>query len=101
GLRLLPRRHVHLGVPPLGEVPEPLLAAAADDGDLTASGEHLQHEPHLAAAPPAAVFTRASVRLDLAREQGAPLLELTEHVAAKGRFLLQVPDQAPVERAVG
>ena len=51
---------LRLGIPALGEVPHPLLAAPADDRDLAARVQHLQHQAHLARAPPAVRLALAS-----------------------------------------
>src|SRR6476646_992150 len=81
-LRLVPRHLVALGVPGIGEVPEPRLAAASADGHLAARVQHAEHQAHLALAPPAVrVAARGLVILDLAREERPALLELAKHVA--------------------
>src|SRR5207248_6816938 len=97
-------RHGHglgLWVPPLGEVPEPLLALPADDRDLAARREAFEHEAHLPRAPPAMALAAVAGRvLDLAREEGPALAELLQHVAAEGGVLLEPGDDPQVERAV-
>src|SRR5207253_2705714 len=61
--RLCERQGLGLGVPALGEIPDALLALSADDRDLAASGEELQHQAHLALAPPAVVLTPVAGRI--------------------------------------
>src|SRR5262249_40385061 len=88
-------------IPPIREIPDPLLALTADDRDLAAHVEDTQQQTHLALAPPAVrLAARRLVILDLAREQRPPRLELAQHVAAVGRVLLQKGDQPAVERPV-
>ena len=90
-----------LGVPPLGEVPDALLALPADDRDLAARREALEHEAHLPRAPPAMALAAVAGRvLDLAREEGAALAELLQDVAPEGGVLLEPGDDPQVERAV-
>src|SRR4051794_29985530 len=40
------RHALGLGIPALGEIPQPLAAATADDGDLTPVMERVQELPH-------------------------------------------------------
>jgi hypothetical protein len=99
--RLPPGDPLGLRVEALGEIPDTLLAAAADDGHLAARVQHLQHQAHLALAPPAVRLAPVrAVILDLAREQRAAPLQLAQNVAAIRGVVAQVRDQAPVERAV-
>src|SRR5581483_5467768 len=98
-LRLAPRDALRLGVPALGEIPDALRPAAADDGDLAARRHALQHQPHLARTPPAVRLPRVpGVVLDLTREQRPAPFERAQDVAAVGGVLLQVGDDAAVER---
>src|SRR6267154_2440869 len=64
-------------IPALREVPETLLAAPADDRDLPANLQELEHDPHVARAPPRVLLPplRRPV-LELAPEQGATPVEL-------------------------
>src|SRR5207342_1611025 len=78
---LAKRDSLGLRIPPLGEVPQPLPAAAADDRDLAPVVEGVQHLADTAAAVPAVVARRRprSV-LELAGEERAARLELGEDV---------------------
>ncbi len=77
-------------------IPEPLTVATPDDRDEAPVREYLEHQPHLAAAPPLVVLTlHAHVILDLAGQERAALLELTQHVAAEGGVRLQELAAAP------
>ena len=83
-LGLAPGQLLGLREDALGEVPEALLADAAGDRDLAARGHDLEHQPHLAGAPPAVTLARRhQVVLEVAREQRAVALELAQHVAAE------------------
>ena len=96
--RLGERQRLGLGVPALGEIPDALLAAPPDDGDLAARAEAVEHQAHLPLAPPAVAFAPVGRRvLDLARQQRAALAELLQDVAAVGRVLLEPGDDPPVE----
>ncbi len=99
-LGLLPRQLLRLRVPALGEVPDALVAAPADDGDLAAHVQHLEHQPDLARAPPAmSPGFLLGVRLDLAAEQRAARLELAQDIAPEGRVFLEVRDEVVVSGA--
>ena len=52
--RLLERRHLDLGIDPLGEVPQPLAPGAAGDRDLAAQQQQLEHLRHVLGVRPAA-----------------------------------------------
>src|SRR3954453_20707519 len=83
-LGLAPAQRLRLGVDALTEIPEPLRADAACDGDLAARGQDLQHQPHLAVAPPAVLLAaRHQVVFAVAREQRSVALELAQHMAAE------------------
>src|SRR5882724_9382276 len=57
-------------IPALREVPETLLAATADDRDLPANLQELEHDPHVARAPPRMLLAlRRRPILELASEQ--------------------------------
>src|ERR671931_502053 len=58
-LRLLERRRLDLGEPTLGEIPQAMTAAPADDGDLPAPFEQLEHHADIAAAVPPVRLPRA------------------------------------------
>src|SRR5947209_18949707 len=76
-LRLRPGDRLRLRIPAVGEVPDALLAATTDDGDLTARVQHAEHEPHLPCAPPPVrLALRRCVVFDLARQERSALLEL-------------------------
>ena len=76
-LRLAERHGLRLGIPALGEIPEPLAVAPADDGDDAACFEDHQHERDLAVAPPGVRVTGSRrVLRDLARQQRPGALEL-------------------------
>src|SRR5204863_1043567 len=87
-LRLAQRHRLGLRPAALGEIPQPLAAVPAGDGDVPAAAQQLEHLRHLTAPPPAmlAAASRRAV-LELARREGAAFLELPEDVAAKGRVL--------------
>ena len=100
--RLVQRERLHVGVPALGEIPDALLAAAADDGDLpdaarTSSISPICREPHQSWRSAAAA---ALVRLDLAGEERPALAQLLEDVAAEGRVRPEERATARVERPV-
>src|SRR5205823_13850188 len=94
----LPRDLLRLRVPALGEVPQALALPAPDHGDEPLPREDLEHQSHLARAPPLVpVLADATrVRLDLPREQRAAALELAEDVALEARVLAQ--ERLPVGR---
>src|SRR5690242_21160624 len=76
-LCLRPRDHLALRKPAVGEIPDALLAAPADDGDLAARAHHLEHQPHLPCAPPAVSLAAGRlVILDLTGEERPAALEL-------------------------
>ena len=52
-LRLAQRHRLDLGIPALGEVPQPLTVPPADDRDETAAVEDVEHHGHVAIAVPA------------------------------------------------
>src|SRR5581483_12238202 len=54
--RLLQGELLRLGEPALGKIPDALLAAATDDRHLAAGAHALEHQAHLARAPPAVVL---------------------------------------------
>ena len=86
-----PGKPFRLGIPALGEIPDALLAAAADDGDLAARVQDAEHQTHLARAPPAVrLALRRPVVLDLAREERPAPVELAQDVAPERGVLLQV-----------
>src|SRR5207344_3415391 len=89
------------GIPALGEIPDALLALASHNGHFAARGEELEHEAHLALAPPAVVFpfVAGGVR-DLAREEWPALAQLLEDMATVSRARLDPLDDAPVERPI-
>src|SRR5579871_1148763 len=65
-LCLAPRDALRLRVPPVREIPEPLLAAPSDDGDVAACVQEAEHQAHLPRAPPAVLLARVlDVVLDL------------------------------------
>ena len=100
-LRLRPGELLRLGVPALREVPDALATSATDDGDVAARVQHLQHQTRLAATPPAVIFPfHARVVGDLARQERPAGIELSEHVPAERRVLLQVGGQATLPGAV-
>ena len=83
--RLRERQRLGLGIPALGEIPDALLALPADDRHLAARGEELEHQAHLALAPPAVVLASVAGRVgDLAREERPALAQLLQDVAAVG-----------------
>src|SRR6478672_2594491 len=83
-LSLAQRHRVCLGVPAIGQVPEPLSVPSTHYREGPAPVQHLQHHPDLTAAEPAVVAsTPAGPVLELAAEQRTALLELAQHVAAK------------------
>src|SRR5207244_13596288 len=80
-----------------GEVPEPLAAAPPDDGDLAVHVEGLQHQPDVPVpVPPVLEPVVARSVLELAREERPAPLELSEHVAAKRRVLVQELAPPPI-----
>src|SRR5439155_19826668 len=96
-LGLAQRDCLCLGVPALGEIPEPLFPAPADDRDHPASVQELEHQRHLAASPPVARFTGDhQVGFELAREQRPAALQLAQQVTAKPDVLLQELVAAPL-----
>src|SRR3954451_12661051 len=98
--RLAPAHRLGVGVPALGEVPHALPAAPPDDGDLSARVQHAEHQSHLTLTPPAVRLAAAgAVVVDLAREERPALLQLAQDVAPERRVLLQVVDEAAVERS--
>src|SRR6185503_6896959 len=83
-LCLGPADPLRLGIPALREIPDALLAAAADDGDLAPCVQDPEHQPHLPLAPPAMrLAPRRRMILDLARQQRAAAFELAQHVASE------------------
>src|SRR5579859_555795 len=99
--RLRQRQRLGLGIPAVGEIPDALLAPPADDGDLAARREALEHQAHLPLAPPGVLLALVARRvLDLAREKGPALAQLFEDVAAEGGVLPQPLDDPQVERPV-
>ena len=73
-------------IPAFGQVPESLLALAADDGDDAAALEHLEHQADLAAPPPVVrVPGHHQVGLDLARGQWPTRFELAQQVPLEAR----------------
>src|SRR5205809_95036 len=78
------RHRFGLRIPAAGEVPEPLAVSAPHDRERPALVKYLQHHPYLAASePPVVACPPAGAVLELATEQRPPVLELTQHVAAK------------------
>ena len=71
---------------PLGEVPDALVALAADDRDLAAEPEDVEHPPErLAVVPAARAPLHDGAVLEVAREQRATPPELAQHVAPERR----------------
>src|SRR5829696_2154904 len=98
-LGLAQRDPFRLRIPALAEIPQPLPVAPPDDRDLAATAQQLEHQPHLASSPPDVVLPlHALVVLDLAREQRAAPLELTQDVAPEGGVLLEELVAAPLPR---
>src|SRR5262245_5434471 len=97
-LGLARRYDLRLRVPALGEVPEPLPAAASHHGDLAVQIEDHEHAPDVPVAEPAVVagIARGAI-LELPGEQRPALFERAHHVAAEGGVLLQklVPPAIP------
>jgi len=95
-----PRRRLRRREDALAEVPEPLLAGPPRDGDLAARLQDLEHQAHLARAPPAMRLSGChELVLELPREQRSVPLELAQQVTAEAGVLLQeVPDPAVPRR---
>jgi hypothetical protein len=66
-ISLAQRQRLGLRVPALGEVPEPLAAAAPDNRDLPVDVQRLEHQPDVALAVPAVVDSRVRPVLELPR----------------------------------
>jgi hypothetical protein len=89
-LRLAPGHRLARREDALAEVPNPLLADAARDRYLAACLQHVEHEPHVAVAPPAVRLAAGrQVVLQFTRQQRAVALELAQDVAAEAGVLLQ------------
>src|SRR5207247_1538809 len=99
-LRFAQGDSLRLRIPALREIPGALAAPPADDSDLAAGGENLEHQSHLPGAPPLVplLVLPAPVCLDLAGEQGAALLELAQHVAPEWPVRREPVARVPVER---
>src|SRR5215831_12060594 len=99
--RLRQRERLGLGIPPLAEIPDALLAAPTYDGDLALGREDFEHQPHLALTPPAVVLApMAGCVLDLAREQRAAFAKLAQNVAAKSGVLLEPFATIAIQRPI-
>src|SRR3982750_3817251 len=81
-LRLAPRRHRTLRMPPLSQVPQPQACLSAHDGDLAPAFEDLEHQRDVPASEPAVLaagFDRAI--LEIASQKRAAPLDLAQDVA--------------------
>src|ERR1700752_1840099 len=95
-LHLTDRDRLRRRVPAVGEIPHALAAAPSDHRDLAACAQHVEHQAHLAdAPPPVRLAVHARVILDLARGERPPPLELTQNVTAERGVLLDVRLAAP------
>src|SRR5215207_1160351 len=85
------RHRLRLGVPTLREIPEPLPATPAGDGDQAAPVQELQHPRQLGArAPPDVALVGSGRRvLEVARQQRPAPFELAEDVPPESSLLLQ------------
>ena len=82
--RLAPRDRLRRRIDAIGEIPQALLPGAAGDRDLAAQLKDLEHQPHLARAPPAMrLVVGQQVGLEVPREHRAAPLELAEDVPAE------------------
>src|SRR5262249_48696515 len=89
-LRLGQRHRLRLGIPTLGEVPETLSPSPADDGDVSAPVEDVEHHADVTASVPAARLPGSDRMVgELAVEQRASSLELAEDKPAKTGIRLE------------
>ena len=89
-LGLAQRHGLGLRVPAVGEIPEPLAAAPADDRNLRPAVQDLEHLGHPARAEPAVRSAlHGGVVFELSREERSAPFELAQHVASEARIRFQ------------